>query len=148
VKIDNFEAFKMANEMALKWFEIHAGQRMAMMRFFLIAAGFCVAGYMSALQSGNLGAAGVISLLLICFALLFKQLDRRTAQLVGLAEDFLRSSGTALERELGAPEVNIAAKAEQRGGVPSYRQTFNLIYWFVGLLGLSGVLLVLLRFGP
>jgi hypothetical protein len=148
VKTDNFEAFKMANEMALKWFEIHAGQRMAMMRFFLIAAGFCVAGYVSALQSSNLGAAALISILLICFSLLFKQLDRRTAQLVKLAEDFLQSSGTALEHVLGVPEINIATKAEQKDGIPSYRQTFNLIYWFVGLLGLSGALLVMLRFGP
>ena len=143
--MDKGESFRLATDMALKWLEIHASQRMAMMRFFLVTVAVCIGGYLTALHAGNTPGSIAAGCLLACFALLFKQLDRRTSQLLKLSEDALRHSGALLAQELNSGVVDIASRAESKDGVPTYRQTFNLIYWFTGLVGVLGVLLALAR---
>jgi uncharacterized membrane protein YedE/YeeE len=137
--MDKIESFKLANDMALKWFEIHVSQRLTTMRFFLAVAAFCIAGYLTAFHARNFLASMIIGGLLACFAVLFKQLDRRTAQLIKHSEDVLRFSGGALAKELSAAAVDIATRAEAKDGVPSFRQVFNVIYGLIGLTGLVGL---------
>ena len=134
----NLETFKLANEMAFKWFEAHADHRLRMLNFFLVVAGIFVAGYFGALQAKNNFAAIVVSLLLGCIAFFFKQLDRRTAQLVKLGEDFLKISMADMAKELGTETIDIVSRAEIKNGVWSYRKTFNFIFTLFGLLGAVG----------
>jgi hypothetical protein len=110
----NFETFKLANELAFKWFEAHADHRLRMLNFFLLIAGVFVAGYFGALQAKNHFAAIVVSLLLVFIAFCFKQLDRRTAQHVKLGEDYLKISLADMARELGTETVNFVTRAETK----------------------------------
>jgi hypothetical protein len=89
---DNADTFRFANEIAFKWFEVHAEQRLKLLNFFLIISGFCLAGFFGALQAKHTLAASVISGVLAAVSGCFKLLDRRSSQLLKLAEDFLKLS--------------------------------------------------------
>jgi hypothetical protein len=132
---------KVANDVAMKWFEVHAEQRLKLLNFFLIIVGFCIAGYFAALQAKNGFAASIIGLLLTCVCFCFKQLDRRTTQLLKIAEDYLRESLHKLAVQIDSNTINFIERAEQKGSVLSYRQVFNILFWLFGVLGVLGAIL-------
>ena len=134
------EPAKVANDLAIKWFEIHADQRLKVFNFFLLIAGFCIGGFFTALQAQNYLAACIVSTVLVCVAYCFKQLDRRTAQLTKLAEDHLSHSLTVLGNQIGSETVNFVTRAENKNGLWSYRQCFNFLFWLFGILGSLGAL--------
>jgi uncharacterized membrane protein YbaN (DUF454 family) len=136
-----FDFDKVANDVAMKWFEVHAEQRLKLLNFFLIIVGFCIAGYFAALQARNGFAASIIALLLTCVCLCFKQLDRRTTQLLKLAEDYLRESLAKLAVQIDSNTINFVERAEQKGSILSYRQVFNILFWLFGVLGILGAIL-------
>jgi MFS superfamily sulfate permease-like transporter len=144
--MDKIESFRIATDIALKWFEIHVSQRLTMMRFFLALAALCIGAYLTAFHAGNLVASIVIAVLLACLAFLFKQFDRRTAQLIKHSEVVLRFSGAALAKELGTDEIDIATRAEIKDGVLSFRQILNLVYWLIGFAALVGLFGAVLAF--
>src|SRR5208282_2749062 len=117
-----------------------AEQRLKLLNFFLIIAGFCIAGFFAALQAKNNLAASVISLVLCSVCYCFKQLDRRTTQLLRLAEDYLKESLATLVVELKSNTVNFVLRAEQKGSLWSYRQIFNVLFWLFGVLGFLGAI--------
>jgi hypothetical protein len=136
-----FSFNQVANDLAMKWFEVHAEQRLKLLNFFLIIAGFCVAGYFAALQEKNGFAASTISLLLTCVCYCFKQLDRRTTQLLKLSEDYLKESLGRLAVEIDSDTINFVERAEEKGSVWTYRQVFNILFWLFGILGIFGAIL-------
>jgi hypothetical protein len=134
------ESYKLASEMAFQWFSIHAEQRLKLLNFFLLIAGFCIAGFFAALQAKNHLAASVVSILLVCMSYLFKQLDRRTSQLIKHAEDYLKESLGSVSSELKSQAANFVSRAEQKDGLWSYRQIFNILFFLFGALGLLGAI--------
>ena len=125
--------------MAWRWFEIHAEQRLKLLNFFIIVAGFSIGGFFAALQSENRVAASVVAFVLASVAYLFKQLDRRSSQLLKHSEEFLKLSLTSLEQELKTGTVNFLLRAEEKNRLGSYRQIFNAIFLLFGALGLAGI---------
>lgn len=138
IKTKPAASFEAANELAIKWFEIHAEQRLKVFNFFLIIAGFCIGGFFTALQAKNNLAASVISAVLVCVCYCFKQLDRRTAQLTKNAEDYLKQSLNVLGAQLNSKTINFVLKGEDKEGVWSYRQTFNVLFCLFATLGILG----------
>jgi hypothetical protein len=134
------DELKVAKDIAFEWFKIHADQRLRVFNFFLIIAGFCVAGFFTSFQSGNKAAAAVIAAVLVCVCYCFKQLDRRTAQLVKVGEELLETCFDRVSSRENWPEMNLILKARQTQGVHSYRQIFNWLFWLFGLLGAAGVI--------
>jgi hypothetical protein len=132
------DAFKTANDLAVEWFKIHAAQRLTVFNFFLIIAGFCVGGFFTALQASNNLAASVIAFVLVVVSFCFKQLDRRTAQLTKLAENYLEESLTALGQQLDSQKINFVLLVEDKHGLWSYRKTFNILFWLFGIIGILG----------
>lgn len=130
------ELTQFSRNLALRWFEVHAEQRMKMMNFFIVVSGFCVAGFFAALQAKNILAASVVGVVLFIVAICFKQLDRRSAQLVKIAEQSLKSALRPLAED--SNNRDIITLSGERGWVPSYRQTFNALFALFGLLGLAG----------
>ena len=145
IETEPAETFNSANDYAFKWFEIHAEQRLKVFNFFLIISGFCVGGFFTALQAENRLAASVVSIVLAVVAYGFKQLDSRTAQLTKLAEDFLCQSLGALGEKLKSDQLNLVLRAEDKQGLWSYRQIFNILFWLFGILGLLGAIFPWLR---
>ncbi|MCW5694802.1 MAG: hypothetical protein KIT48_20785 [Pseudolabrys sp.] len=132
------EGLKVANDMAIKWFEIHADQRLKVFNFYLVISGFCIGGYFTAFHADNLVAATVVGLVLSIVSFCFKQLDRRTVQLTKLAEDYLNESLEKLCAQVGSENLNFVRRAEKKGDVWSYRKTFNTLFWLFGVLGVLG----------
>jgi hypothetical protein len=121
---------------AFKWFEIHADQRLKLMNFYITIIGFCLAGYVTALQVQNNAAATAVSGTLLFFTLCFAQLDRRTRQLTRLGEATLET----LHRDLSVSGLDIVAKAQSTHGIWSYTQTFRLIFSVSFLTSLVGTI--------
>jgi hypothetical protein len=146
IETEPAEEFNSANNYAFKWFEIHAEQRLKVFNFFLIISGFCVGGFFAALQAENRLAASVISIVSVVAAYCFKQLDRRTAQLTKLAEDFLSQSLGALGEKLKSDQLNLVLRAENKRGLWSYRQIFDILFFLFGILGLLGAIFPWLQY--
>jgi hypothetical protein len=79
-----------AIEHAWSWFSLHAAQRMQMLNYWLVAMAFLTAAYVSALDAGASGLAATIGAAGGVASLCFHALERRTRELVGVAEIALR----------------------------------------------------------
>jgi hypothetical protein len=136
---DNKDAAEVA-DLAFKWFQVHADQRLKVFNFFLAIAGICVAGFFTAMQAKNPIAASLISIVLFVVCICFKQLDLRTAQLVEIGEDYLREWLDEKNKRLKSTNVNLIARADVRRHCLSYRQVFNLLFLIFGFLGILGAI--------
>jgi hypothetical protein len=129
---------RIAKEVGLEWFKIHADQRLRMFNFFILVAGFCLGGFFTALQIKSAIAASTVAFLLGAVCICFKLLDIRTAQLVKHGELLLSYSLSKLsEGESGFP--NVVELSGNRGCVLSYRQVFNALFLIFGLMSIIGI---------
>ena len=105
------------------WFALHAGQRLQLVNFWLIAVAFLASAYVQAranhLISISLGvsATGVIA------SLAFWRLDVRTQQLVQVAENALEHLERSYEAEgsIGATQLVRASAQMPRSRIDSYK---------------------------
>jgi hypothetical protein len=133
------DRLKLSKEIGLEWFKIHADQRLRMFNFFILVAGFCIGGFFTSLQIKSAIAASTVAFLLLSVCICFKLLDQRTAQLVKQGELLL---GYSLSR-LGDTDSNIPNVVDlsnQREGVLSYRQVFNLLFLLFGAMAVIGMI--------
>lgn len=102
-----------AQTYAWNWFALHAGQRLQLVNFWLVAVAFLAAAYVQA-RSNHMAAIGFgVSVTGVVSSLAFMRLDVRTRQLVQVAENALRyfeASGSAA----GMDEVTELVKASHQ----------------------------------
>jgi hypothetical protein len=130
-----FEQYKAGHATALKWFEVHAAQRMMMFRFFVTLFGVSVAGAASALAADNRFLASVLGVFVVCSSICFKMLDMRTSQLVKNSEKAIQAFAESFSVHFGV-DTDVVKSGEIKNGTPSYRQVFNIVFWFCGLVGI------------
>jgi Flp pilus assembly protein TadB len=75
---------------AWNWFALHAGQRLQLVNFWLVAVAFLASAFVQALLSHMVAIAFGISVAGIIASLAFMRLDARTRELVQVAENALR----------------------------------------------------------
>lgn len=108
---------------AWNWFALHAGQRLQMVNFWLVAVAFLAAAFVQARASHLTAIAVGVSLTGGVASMAFMRLDVRTRQLVRVAEDALMS----IERDQTAAgadrvfELVTAAHQARTRRVDSYR---------------------------
>jgi hypothetical protein len=108
---------------AWNWFALHAGQRLQMVNFWLVAVAFLATAFVQARASHLTAIAVGVSLTGAVASLAFMRLDVRTRQLVRVAEDALMS----IERDQTAAgadrvfELVTAAHEARTRRVDSYR---------------------------
>jgi len=125
---------------ALKWFEVHAGQRMQLMAGYLGGVGFVSAGIGGALSTHLPLVTTTLCVLLILLTVVFYLLDRRTMQLVHIAEEALSES----LKEFAPPSgtfFNVIDESRYRRKIWSYRKAFGLLYVATVLFALCGIAL-------
>jgi xanthosine utilization system XapX-like protein len=132
------DALKLSKELGLEWFKIHADQRLRMFNFFLLIAGFCI-GFTS-LQIKSAIAASTVAFLLGLVCICFKLLDKRTSQLLKHGEKLLEYCFLQFEVGTNHNMPNLIRLADQRNGVPSYRQVFNALFLAFGAMALIGII--------
>ncbi|KAF0136916.1 MAG: hypothetical protein FD152_809 [Xanthobacteraceae bacterium] len=138
-QIAEADRLKLLKDVGIEWFKIHADQRLRAFNFFLIVAGFSLAAYFTAFQKDERLASTVIAASLIIVAVIFKLIDRRTAQLVHVGENLIEETLKKIDPQ--SADKNIVRQADNRGKIPSYRQSFNLLFFLFGLLAAGGVIL-------
>jgi hypothetical protein len=112
-----------AQTYAWNWFALHAGQRLQLVNFWLVAVAFLASAYVQARSNHMDAIAFGVSVTGVVSSLAFMLLDVRTRQLVQVAESALRhfeASGVAA----GMDEVTELVKASdqmRRSRFDSYR---------------------------
>lgn len=147
-----------ALEHAWSHFQYHAGQRLQMVRYFLILYAFLFAGVISFLGGEGIRIVspliGVILGIIIFFAIgVFRRLDRRNEELIELSEKVIEDLEAKLKQEFDETvfskgDINIIAgsNTEQNANWKYGHNLpilFRLCYWAAGLL----ILFALLRLG-
>jgi hypothetical protein len=79
-----------AEEYAWNWFALHAGQRLQLVNFWLIAVAFLASAFVQARMSHLFAVAIGVSVTGAISSIAFIRLDIRTRQLVQVAENALR----------------------------------------------------------
>jgi hypothetical protein len=112
-----------AQTYAWNWFALHAGQRLQLVNFWLVAIAFLAAAYVQARSNHMTAIAFGVSVTGVVSSVAFVRLDVRTRQLVQVAESALRhfeASGVAA----GMDEVTELVRAShqaRRSRFDSYR---------------------------
>jgi hypothetical protein len=112
-----------AQSYAWNWFALHAGQRLQLVNFWLVAVAFLASAFVQARASHLFAIAFGVSVTGMVSSLAFMRLDIRTRQLVQVAENALRYFETGLVTA-GLDEVTELVKAShqaRRSRFDSYR---------------------------
>jgi hypothetical protein len=79
-----------AQTYAWNWFALHAGQRLQLVNFWLVAVAFLASAYVQARSDHMTAIAFGVSVTGVVSSVAFMRLDVRTRQLVRVAENALR----------------------------------------------------------
>lgn len=143
--MNNEQATKAALELASNWFNVHSDQRIRLMNLYVILlVGFlAVVGAEKFFQEPYMMLISGIVFAMITF--IFKRLDMRTAQLVKIAEvsinEIEEKIGTISELKKG----RLILATDSADGIPTYRQSFNLLFFTGGFLGVATSLWALVK---
>jgi hypothetical protein len=113
----------LAQTYAWNWFSLHAGQRLQLVNFWLVAIAFLAAAFVQARASHLVAIAFGVSVTGVVSSLAFMRLDARTRQLVQVAENALRVIEET-QTEAGLDEIHELVKASdqvRRSWLDSYR---------------------------
>jgi hypothetical protein len=111
------------------WFALHSGQRMSLMNHWLLGSAFTTAGYATSVGNGEGGLALAIGFAGALLTLAFSRLDRRTRQLVHLAEDALALLEERMADESGVVELRLVARSDvECGRFTSYGQVIGTVH--------------------
>jgi hypothetical protein len=107
----------------MEWYKLHAGQRMQMVGYWLVASGLVAGAYVDALAAGYRAAACALALLGAASAVGFVFLDSRTRTLLSVGEDALDAleARMAVEHDLDAIRIVGIADARRSHRFDSYR---------------------------
>lgn len=121
---------------AWQWFEYHAGQRIAMMRFAITTLGGVAAATGLLQQQAQHGLSVLVALLGVVLSYCFYKFDFRVKTLVKLGERALASEQAKLAKSTLNDHFNICVNADKlrKGPLETYSQILRLIYGSVGTL--------------
>ena len=130
---------------ALKYFEIHAAQRIQALNFCVIIESLLVTGVLGLFSSKEFRiAAIVVSFAISFFAVCFLCMDKRMKMMIEASEDVLKTieaeSKQSEEHCVFTCSENRFKRMIQSGKIiPTWSRVLTAIYLFFALLGLSGV---------
>ena len=129
---------------AWSWFALHAGQRLQLVNFWLIAVAFMATAFVEARTGHLLPVALGVSITGCIASLAFMRLDNRTRQLVHLAEDALLSIEAGLGAQVDGPAEPTAlvtrSRQAPRSRLDSYRVIIQGLQLLVAALFLLGAI--------
>jgi hypothetical protein len=107
------DELKLTLDHAWSWFSLHAGQRLQMVNYFIIASAFITASYASTLAAHKHILAGFIGVAGALISLAFERLERRTRELVRIAEPALSAIEARLTAITGIDCLNFVERIKQ-----------------------------------
>jgi hypothetical protein len=121
--VDNSDKNASVQSYAWNWFALHAGQRLQLVNFWLVAISFLAAAFVQACTSHLVAIAFGVSVTGVVSSLAFMRLDARTRQLIRVAENAL-AAVEAAQTASGLDSVYELVKAShsaRRSSLDSYR---------------------------
>ncbi len=148
------DAWERSRDHAWRYFEIHAGQRMSMFNFFIVLAGFALAGIGATLQASQaLSVIGIaLGILLSLLSFVFWKLDQRAAFLVKhsetalkeIEEKLLPAAAHIFRDEPTALEIACLEQRPMRR-VWTFGRSLRFAFGVMGFIGIAATLLSGLR---
>lgn len=141
-----------ARDHAWRYFDVHAGQRMAMFNFFIVLSGLILTGIAGSLQAGpKIAVIGIfLGLLLALLAFVFWKIDQRAAFLVKHAEEaqaaiesmLLPDKARLFSKE---PEVRAGTKGSGFRKPWTFGKSLRVTFSSIAVAGLCGAGLCFVR---
>lgn len=116
------------------WFALHAAQRLQMVNFWLLSVAFLVAAYVGAMvdDQPEIGVGVATAGVAVTFG--FHRLERRTRQLIRLAEVPIASLQANLAAVTGVPSLELCAAADrEKRSFSSYGDVIRAMQWCIGV---------------
>ncbi len=148
---------KILRTQAWDYFAVTAGQRLTVINFYIASATLLAGGQLALLQSAQYSkAASPLGFLLAALSFIFWKWDKRSSDLIKLAEETLRYFEGQLTIDDDGPDSHLARfftrehafttekKASSKGyvhGYYTYRVCLNLLYLLFAAIGVSVALL-------
>lgn len=112
-----------ARAYAWNWFSLHAGQRLQLVNFWLVAVAFLAAAFVQSQINHLRPVAAGVAFVGAVASVAFQRLDVRTRQLSQVAEDALREFEAAWVAQGSSDLVALVARSDQpnRIRIDSYR---------------------------
>jgi hypothetical protein len=125
-----------ARDLAWKWFDFHASQRLTMIRFYITVGGALGGGVGYLYVNRQFVLSALLSLFGTISALCFARLDRRVADLIKIGENALKVEQARLANNLRSEAFKICELADEKpGSFPySYRHNFQFLLGAVAFL--------------
>ncbi len=115
---------------AWDWFELHAGQRMQCVNFFLVAIAFLIAAFVTALKEKDYPLAVAVGLLGAWLSWWFHRLELRTKELVKGGEAAMKQSQRQLAEDTGVEALEILKRVETpEKKWTSYGDVLRMLHW-------------------
>jgi hypothetical protein len=146
---------------AWDFFEIVAAQRLTVINFYIAIATLLSGGQLALLQTAQYASAAAgLGLLIAVLSFVFWKWDRRSSDLIKLAEDTLQYYETRIELADKSPESHVARlftrekaftqskRMSHRWSVHhyfTYRICLNLLYCLFSVIGIGVAVLCLVR---
>ncbi len=139
---------------AMRYFELHANQRMSTFNFFIVLNALLITALVSTFDKDFIypGIGHMISISIVYVSIIFWKLDQRVRFLIKHAEKSLslieenEKIADSLFPDLFSSEI-IKTKELQKGAWKSvfklhmfYSQCFGAIYFLFGLIGVFGII--------
>jgi hypothetical protein len=153
------ESQKVLREQAWGYFGIVAAQRLTVLNFYIALSTLIAGAQFVILQNRQLSQAGAfLSLLLVFLSYIFWKWDKRSCDMIKIAEETLRyfENTTDFKDEDGVPhmakllnreEYMTSQKKKRKNSILfwrnyyTYRTCLNMIFWSFALTGIVGVVL-------
>jgi hypothetical protein len=140
------EALRLAIDHSWAWFALHAGQRMQLVNYFVVAAAFITAGYATSVAANRDVVAGFIGIAGAAMSLGFARLEIRTRELVQIAEPALLQLETRLATLTNVTGLDFVAQVEHPARKrSSYGFVIRALTSFAGGLFISAAAYAFLR---
>jgi hypothetical protein len=121
---------------AWNWFALHAGQRLQLVNFWLVAVAFLAAAYVQSEVSHAQPIAAGVALVGVVASIAFQRLDVRTRQLSRIAEDALREIEQEWIAQGASESVSLVQRSHEarKSWVDSYRVVIQGLQFSVALV--------------
>lgn len=138
---DSVDVLEEAVDHAWDWFSLHATHRMQAVNFFLIAAAFLFAAYVSAIRYSEAPIAFVIACVGLLFTACFLALEFRIRELLHAGEELaLKPAQMKLADLTGIPGFKLCEAIERpKHRVTSYHKIIVTLYSAAILTFISGI---------
>lgn len=135
------EARSLSLEHSWNWFTLHANQRLQTVNFFLVAAAFLTAAYVTAIKEQMHEISAVIALVGVLISYYFYRMECRVKAIIKAAEKAMEPIQDELATILSNDAVRIIALVENGGEEQwKYSKVFRFLFTTAGIAFGAGLI--------